>query len=200
VRQYCRMLTSNRISTKLLQGVSIAALILADYNYNWWRSLTAFAPARTVPKGGVVVEPQDWLVLYLSLPADTSGQHRPGEPVRIMKGMFLFAQECAPAGEAYEFVPYNYGPCSFEIYRDLEQLISNGEVVTERPLGQSWVRYMLTPLGQARAHGIRRQISGDLVEKLAEIKTWVCSLPFIQLLREVYAKYPDFAVNSIIAH
>ena len=50
--------------------------------------------------------------------------------------MFIFAQESGVSDdESYEFVPYNWGPCSFEIYEDMDSLIDDG-LVERFPTGR----------------------------------------------------------------
>jgi len=46
---------------------------------------------------------------------------KPLSPIQLMKGLFFIKQELE-LKDFYEFEPYLYGPCSFEVYRDLEIL------------------------------------------------------------------------------
>ena len=58
-----------------------------------------------------------------------------------MKGMFYSAKE-SPRSDICEFQPYHLGPVSFEIYRDLDELVREGYVVAEympRSLGHQSV-------------------------------------------------------------
>ena len=62
---------------------------------------------------------RDFLLLFIGLPGDRYGLDR----IRIMKGMFLFAESGFPKpGERYEFQPYDWGPFSRDVYQDLEAL------------------------------------------------------------------------------
>ena len=84
---------------------------------------------------------QDWLALFLAFEGAPDGL----DPVRIQKGMFLFAMEAGvPEGQTYGFRPYNYGPMSRGIYDDLDRLVSEGTIEATPVEGQSWSRYVVT--------------------------------------------------------
>ncbi|MDQ5870769.1 MAG: hypothetical protein M3547_01000, partial [Acidobacteriota bacterium] len=78
----------------------------------------------------------------------------PIDPIRIMKGMFLITKKMPegwlPAASRYEFVAYDYGPCSFEIYRDLDDLHRQGLIRADEVPGESWKRFSSTPTAAAR--------------------------------------------------
>jgi uncharacterized protein YwgA len=138
---------------------------------------------------------RDRLLLFLAL----DGAPRGLDPVRLQKGLFLDAMAGgADTGEAYAFVPYNYGPMSAQIYSDLEDLVSEG-LVTEVPVqGQSWSRYMATEKGmQAGKTLMSRQPSDQAAQRLYRIKKEVASKTFRSLLEDVYDRYPEYAANSV---
>ncbi len=119
--------------------------------------------------------------------------------MRLQKGLFLDAMTGgADTGEAYAFVPYNYGPMSAQIYSDLEDLVSEG-LVKEVPVqGQSWSRYMATEKGmQAGKALMSRQPSDQAAQRLYRIKEEVASKTFKSLLADVYDRYPEYAANSV---
>lgn len=130
---------------------------------------------------------RDWLLLLIGDGLD---------PIRIQKGMFLFAMEApAPAGEKYEFEPYNWGPFSPPIYADLEALQLKGLVEREQIPGASYYRYRLTPKGETAAG--RLTAAPAALATMRSIRETIRGLGFNALLRQVYAKYPEFAVNSL---
>ena len=78
------------------------------------------------------MEQRDWLLMAI-------GDHI--QPIQIQKTMFKFAMESnAPKDEIYDFEPYNWGPCSFEIYDDLSKLRAEGFVEAVRT-GRGWSTY-----------------------------------------------------------
>lgn len=123
------------------------------------------------------------------------------DPIRIMKGMFLFAKETPeqwmPAEARYEFVPYNYGPCSFQIYSDLDFFVASGLVESTEVPGQSWGLYSVTSAGAKFAEHIAQAMDSRPRKYLSTIRDFVAGLSFNDLLTAVYRRYPDYAVNSV---
>ncbi|MBI4234199.1 MAG: hypothetical protein HY686_07155 [Chloroflexi bacterium] len=143
-----------------------------------------------------MMRPRDWLLLYMHL--ESPHQDRL-DPIRIMKGLFLFAQEGGlPSEETYQFVPYAYGPCSFDIYDDLRALQEEGLIEGQRPLGATWLRYHVTIRGNEKAATLLATAPPEKIKTLDSIKEQVMSKSFLGLLRFVYAKYPAFATSSVL--
>jgi len=66
---------------------------------------------------------RDWLLILCAY----QGAPRGLDPVRLQKGMFIFARSGArPAREQYDFRAYDYGPMSPQIYQDLDWLVAEG--------------------------------------------------------------------------
>lgn len=141
---------------------------------------------------------EDILISFIHMPTD-SKPNQPIDPIRIMKGLFLMKMEMSDKlSEFYNFEPYLYGPCSFEVYEDIEKLIS------ERTLDKvkldsfhRWDYYRLTQMGEKRANEISKKLM-DLQTKIKEIKKLVVNMEFMDLLRYIYTKYPDYAKLSVI--
>lgn len=135
----------------------------------------------------------DWLLQFVG--------DDPIDPIRIQKGMFLFAKEAgAPKTQVYDFVPYNWGPCSFEIYGDLDDLLARGLIERAPVLGASWSKYQRTATGHVMAKRTARsgKIVRDLANRAAEIRATVQGKDFEKLLRSVYQKYPEYATKSLL--
>jgi len=115
---------------------------------------------------------------------------KPMSPLQIMKSLFLYTQQEKPES-FYEFVPYLYGPCSFDVYADLKLLEGKG-FITPYPTYRGWSFFGIT------AEGEKHLISDTkITKKLDKIKKIILSKSFIELLKYVYSKYPEFATNSI---
>lgn len=143
------------------------------------------------------MEKKEWLIVYLSLPC--TGEPNLIDPIRIMKGLFLFKMEFKEKlKDFYEYNPYLYGPCSFEIYRDLTELQLKGIVDSYSPPSYRWSYYRLTEKGHKWAKSLIKGAPIEFLERLKTIKIKITSLSFLDLLREVYKKYPDYAQNSVI--
>ncbi len=118
------------------------------------------------------------------------GDKKPMSPLQLMKAIFLYTQEEKPK-DFYEFIPYLYGPCSFDVYADLKFLESNG-FITSYPTYRGWSFFGITSEGE-------KYLMSDtkVIRKLDKIKKTILSKSFIGLLKYVYSKYPEFTQNSI---
>ena len=141
----------------------------------------------------------DWLLLFLSNLGDSERRPRSLEPLRIMKGMFLASKR--GAGELsglYEFEAYDYGPFTKDIYHDLDELAAAGLVVQEAVAGRSWRTYRPTELGMARAQSLGEPAAAAAKATLADAYQYVTSRGFLRLLRDIYAEFPEYAVNTVV--
>ena len=137
---------------------------------------------------------QDWLLLALS--------RSPGgvmSPVQIQKALFLFGQEAGGSigTKFYTFEPYDYGPFDAAIYVDLRRLMNKGLVRREWNPGRSWKNYTITRTGRKAVLALEQHAEARLIEFLGRIVEWVRRRSFSDLLRSVYAAYPEFTVNSV---
>jgi len=141
------------------------------------------------------MQPRDRLLLFIAL----DGAPRGLDPIRLQKGMFLFAmEEESNSDEIYEFVPYHYGPMSTQIYRDLEQLVDRGLVEAVPVKGQSWARYSATEEGLLAARDLLgEEPAQTAARRLHEIKVDVSSHTYQEVLEDVYDRFPKFASKSV---
>lgn len=150
-----------------------------------------------ISSAGGTATPADWLLLLLAV----RDAEVPLDPVRVQKALFLLAEEGdLPDGEAYSFEPYDYGPFSSSIYRDLQGLIASGCVREVEVQGYNWKRYAVTNRGLERAQAQVDRFDGqhrEVLRRLATIKNELVGLSFDALLRRVYDRYPDYAENSV---
>ena len=141
--------------------------------------------------------PADWLLLLVALDAPAAGL----EPVRVQKALFLLAREGGlPRTERYWFVPYNYGPMSPRIYRDVEALVRRGLLERLPVPGYTWGRVRATDRGRARAERLAAsatQREQEGLARLRRIRALVTSLSFADLLATIYASHPHYAVRSV---
>jgi hypothetical protein len=141
----------------------------------------------------MAITKKDWTLLALA-----AADGRPLSPVQLQKALFIFGQRMpkAVAHDFYDFRPYNYGPFDAKIYSDAEELARGGAVgIVET--GKSWSQYAATPDGIARAKELLALVPRDAGTYLRSLVAWVASLSFQDLLRAVYEKYPEYAVNSV---
>jgi hypothetical protein len=129
------------------------------------------------------------------------GQGGEIDPIRIMKGLFVFSKE-TPAGwigesDRYHFVPYQFGPCSFDIYSDLDALERSGYLQSKQPLGQSWKYYSVTDMGKYAVEQAAGRFQPQVLTYLNQVRSWVDQQSFKGLLKAIYRRYPAYASNSV---
>jgi uncharacterized protein YwgA len=135
-------------------------------------------------------------ITLVTIAADPNGGL---SPVQLQKSLFIVGKsslEGLPA-DYYEFSPYNYGPFTSEVYSITDTLEREGLVRKIIAGGENFHRYVLTPQGRAKAAEVRKDGPSLLCDYIETTVRWVCSLSFDELLRAIYAKYPDYAINSI---
>jgi hypothetical protein len=140
---------------------------------------------------------RDWLLLLLALREASEAL----DPVRLQKGMFLLARESdLPVAESYAFDQYDYGPCSVEIYGDLNVLHGRSLVECLRAPGYTWLRYRPTAAGITAAQSILDDM--DYIQRqralfLQQVKQGVLTMSCRLLLQHVYRRYPEFCHKSV---
>lgn len=136
---------------------------------------------------------RDILLCFIALP---EGKTNVLSPIQIMKGMFLIKQELN-VSNFYEFKPYLYGPCSLEVYEDIQRFIEENLILL-LPSIRGWKLYTISSKGMEKFKAISKTMDEEFLENMRRIKKIVMEKSFIELLKYVYEKYPEFAINSII--
>ena len=121
-------------------------------------------------------------------------------PVQIQKTMFLVSQVKGqlPA-KFYKFEKYNYGPFCQQLYNDLGVFASQDALTIDRPAGSRVRTYRLTAQGAAQAETISGAINPALRDYIGQVARWVTSMPFQDLVRAIYQRYPEYKENSIFS-
>ena len=122
----------------------------------------------------------------------------------------------------YNFEAYDYGPCLDDLYDDLDfaediELISVHEVPSGNEFeggdedafledfGFKLVKkqtrrdFALTETGREAAKEIYDSLDNQRRQRLDQIKCRFNAMPFFDLLRYVYRKYPAFAKKSVLS-
>jgi len=176
----------------------------------------------------------DYLLLFLYL----NDKEPIRSAVRLTKMMFLFEKEVAPIlrkngsiiddSDLPDFVPYNYGPFSKDVYEQVELFQSIGfirvkdlKAKEEMSEVDDWeeqaflnemesqeyencrddklMRYELLPPGESYvAQKILPSLDVNSMKILSEFKTKITQMPIKTILKYVYAKYPEMTGKSLI--
>lgn len=136
---------------------------------------------------------KNWLLLAL----DMAGE-RGLDPVQLQKALFIFGEELKKNGtdQYFNFRPYDYGPFDVRVYSAVEDLERVGSVCIE-PSQKSRRHYRIAGTAGALVDQIKREIPPEESAYLKRVVEWVQSVPFEELLRAVYRKYPAMATKSV---
>jgi len=138
---------------------------------------------------------QDWTLLALRF-----ANGRGLSAVQLQKALFLLErglpEEVGP--RYYHFTPYNYGPFDSAVYKDADVLADQALVNIRKPTGRYTV-YNITPEGAQLARELEAKAPSRAVQHLKDIVEWIQTLTFAQLVRAIYARYPEMKENSVFS-
>ena len=150
------------------------------------------------------------------------------EPVlgitRLQKLLFLLWKEgnfYKTVPDLYNFKAYDFGPCMDDLYDDLEFTQTIGLVAVDEsaeasefdngdeaafiqsfglrmPRPKNRRDYSLTESGIEASTDLYSELSAKDIDAVENIKRRFNGMPFFELLRYVYNKYPKFAEKSIL--
>lgn len=127
---------------------------------------------------------------------------------RLQKMVFLMQKELEKRDQSgaveleYDFIPYDYGPFSKELYDDLDTMIDQEFVDdTEEPLRSGKVKYIyeIEDNGEELVDSEAEKWEDiDAIMQLAqEIKQEYNDMLLSELIEYVYSEYPDYAERSV---
>lgn len=112
--------------------------------------------------------------------------------LNLVKWCFLLSQETTDKklDSFYQFVPYRYGPFSFSLYHELNQLITNSLVTSE---GRNSV--VANPLANSAEYAL----GPAMEERVKKFQRYYGKMSSDQLLGYVYRHYPWFTLKTVLA-
>lgn len=107
---------------------------------------------------------------------------------QFQKYIFLLRQETflGRDGTFYEFLPYKFGPFSFAAHREIETMTAYGYIA------QAGSSLSITTPGMKEGS----QVDSDTERAVLRVISKYGEMGLKSLLRDVYARYPWYAVNS----
>ena len=110
--------------------------------------------------------------------------------LKLAKIFFLIKQEGRIANEFkfYNFVPYKFGPYSFELFHDIERFENQGKLFTD----EHFIYYLNTENEREKDSSL------GLIQSLDIFYEKLLKLSETELIEFVYEKYPDYTIFSEI--
>lgn len=132
--------------------------------------------------------------MLAALAAGDGALHR---PVQLQKMFFMFDREIPEriGGPHFHFEPYSYGPYDKEVYAELDRLAERG--LARRVKENTWSSFELTLKGQMEGARILAGLPDETRNYVISVSEFVRRLTFSELVRAIYAKYPDMKANSV---
>jgi uncharacterized protein len=144
-----------------------------------------------------LMDPIDLPLLLSSAFVGTPDEQFPLDRVRMQKAVFLLVKGgYSDWSDLYDYKPYDWGPYSRTLARDIDVLVSRHNLKIEQARGSRYGRYAATSRGEALAAAAWQGLRDGEQEYLRRVRRYVTSKSFSHLLREVYAAYPQYATES----
>lgn len=123
----------------------------------------------------------------------------PLDRIRLMKTLFLvWHRSGRPADSPFDFIPYLYGPCAFDLYEVLKELEQEGLVIQPPHQTAKWAPYYLTDASKQAASEASMFVAASKVSAIQQTARWAAQQSFRSLLDTVYTEAPDYAVSSVL--
>ena len=138
------------------------------------------------------------LPLLLASPRlSDEAESQPLDRLRMQKAVFLLNQNGPTSWRSlYQFEPYNWGPFCRSLQDDLRRLVDDGKLELRETHPHRYSSYVSTGQGATEAVEILEGLESSTLTFLREIRRFVTTRSFNQLLRDVYGAFPEFAVKS----
>ena len=114
--------------------------------------------------------------------------------IKLMKEAFLLQVDYLGEKFPYHFIPYDFGPCSFEIYDDLNLLIKEGIVNEEK--NNSFSIYSVSSSYEELVKQLLANLDPSIRNAILKIKKDFNKLSYYSLIAYVYDKHPQFTRAS----
>jgi len=138
---------------------------------------------------------KDWVLLLINFAGEKGLS-----PLKLQKSVFLLSKNLHEdlSKDFYNFIPYNYGPFSKEIYTDIDILDSEGLIKILEFKDRKWPEYHITSKGVKKSEKLILHLDDKTKKYLEKLVNWVNSLSFLELIHIIYSNYPEYKANSVL--
>ncbi|MDO9455264.1 hypothetical protein [Nocardioides sp.] len=136
------------------------------------------------------------LLLLVHEGARTGVEEFPLDRVRVQKAGFLLSMR-GPARwrQTFNYRPYDWGPYSDDLAFQVRHLEAE-KLIRVSPTGGRYAAHVATKVGELIADMLWMELSPVDRAFVQQVRSYVTTRSFRQLLTEVYAAYPDYATHS----
>ncbi len=113
--------------------------------------------------------------------------------LKLMKEAFLLKKELGEQFR-YNFIPYDFGPCSFQIYEDLNNLIKEGIIKEER--NNNFSVYSIADSYEKIVASFIVSLDPKIRNSIMNVKKEFNRLSYYSIIAYVYEKYPNWTRAS----
>lgn len=139
---------------------------------------------------------EDLLLTLLYSPGSSKNVNESIEGnIKLMKMIFLIQNELKT--QLYNFVPYDLGPASFEVYDDIDNL-KKENIILEEIARRNIKSFKLTQKGLQIAEKAFKELQTDVRNAIVKIKKEFNGFPTSKIILYVYKFYPNYSRNSIL--
>ncbi|MBX9722448.1 MAG: hypothetical protein K2X81_13705, partial [Candidatus Obscuribacterales bacterium] len=117
-------------------------------------------------------------------------------PVQLQKAVFLMQEQANLPGQ-FVFVAYDYGPFCSEIYRIAETLELEGLVSISVNLDRNYKTYAASSEGLTEGKRLLDDLDPGDRDFICKLVSWVGNQSFPDLVKAIYAAFPEYKKNSI---
>ncbi len=146
--------------------------------------------------------PEEWVLAFVLAgnPSNPNDVEIRGK-LLFIKEFFVFVKEIKlDLDTFFNFIPFDYGPFSFQLASILDHLIKSGLISVSEAQVKTGKRYdyKLTPLGAERSRGIYEAIDPNIRSRLEKLRSDATKMGYFSVLRYVYSRYPEYTIASKI--
>jgi len=150
---------------------------------------------RTIPP--THIPKTDYLILVIGSNGPIQGRTRLEKILFLVKKEVLDRLKRPEASSFYLFSPYRFGPFSEDLYDDVEFLRDNGFIEVKGESGGE--TFSITPKGsQFLEAKLKKRLPPEVTEEVIRVGSKYAKLTIQDLIKYVYVRYPEYAIQSEI--